>query len=330
MPAAANSPAAGDMAGTSVARAEGAGLAWTAPAHWKSKVTSSMRKGSFAVEDGAGAVADLAITAFPGDVGGDLANVNRWRGQLQLEPVTAADLGGLISPVENPNVRVSLVDVVNGDQRLLAAFVPFNGATWFFKLTGPTALLTKEKDAFIAFLKTVHPAAPSSAAPAPTSEPMAAAPAASNMADTAVTKAQGPELKWTAPTQWQAKPASAMRKASYAVSSPGGATGEVAITAFPGDVGGELANVNRWRGQLMLAPIGAADLDRAVSRRDVNGLQVTIVDITGGTADAPQRLLGAIVPFGGATWFFKLVGPDAVVGAEAPTFLSFINTLQKP
>jgi hypothetical protein len=150
------------------------------------------------------------------------------------------------------------------------------------------------------------------------------------MADTAVIKAEGPELKWTAPTQWQAKPASAMRKASYTVSGPGGATGEVAITAFPGDVGGELANVNRWRGQLMLAPIAAAELDRAVTRRDVNGLQITIVDLTGGTADAPQRLLGAIVPFGGATWFFKLVGPDAVVGAEAPAFLSFINTLQKP
>ncbi len=327
MPAHASSaPMSGDMAGGTVAAAQGADLVWTAPAHWKTKAASSMRKGSFIVDDGAGAVADLGITAFPGDVGGDLANVNRWRGQLQLEPITAPDLGSQISRIENPDLTVSLVDLVNGEQRMLAAFVPFNGATWFFKLTGPTALLGKEKDAFVAFLKSVRPA-PTPVA-AETATP--ASSNAGNMADTEVIKADGPGLKWTAPTHWQAKPASAMRKASYAVNGADGRTADLSITAFPGDVGGELANVNRWRGQLALPPIAATELDTAVTRREVNGLHLTIVDLAGGAADARQRLLGAIVPFEGATWFIKLTGPDALVAAESPVFQSFLNTLQKP
>lgn len=325
--AGAGAPMSGDMTGGTVAAAGGADLVWTAPDQWKPKAASSMRKGSFTVEDGAGAVADLGITAFPGDVGGDLANVNRWRGQLQLEPIAASELGSQVASVENAAVPISLVDLVNGDQRMLAAFVPFNGATWFFKLTGPTPLLGKEKDAFIAFLKTIHPApmasAAVSAAPAP------AAPGSGNMADTEVIKASGPGLKWTAPANWAVKPGSAMRKGSYAVSGPGG-DADLSITAFPGDVGGELANVNRWRGQLALAPVSASDLDGAVTRREVNGLRLTIVDLTGGSGDARQRLVGAIVPFDGATWFFKLTGPESTVAAEQSTFLSFLNTLQTP
>ena len=41
-----------------------------------------MRRGSYAVGADEKTAADLAITAFPGDVGGDLANVNRWLNKL--------------------------------------------------------------------------------------------------------------------------------------------------------------------------------------------------------------------------------------------------------
>ncbi len=69
-----------------------------------------------------------------------------------------------------------------------------------------------------------------------------------------------------------------MRKGSYALG--GGA--EVAITAFPGDVGGVLANVNRWRGQAGLAPVDDAGLGQATSALDANGLHFTLVDAEGG------------------------------------------------
>jgi hypothetical protein len=146
------------------------------------------------------------------------------------------------------------------------------------------------------------------------------------MADTAVPTAAGPALAWTAPAQWVAKPPSAMRKGSYSVPGADGASGDLSITAFPGNVGGELANVNRWRGQVGLAPIGDADLQSSTGRLDSNGLDFIIVDLEAG--EGSKRLLGAIVPFGDGTWFFKLTGPDALVAGQRAAFLAFLRTVK--
>jgi hypothetical protein len=161
----ANAPA---MADTAVATASGPGLTWTAPAHWTAKPPSSMRKGSYTVEGGGGA-ADLSITAFPGDVGGETANVNRWRGQLQLTALPDAEANGAILRLEAGGIHIGFVEVANSaggtPARMLGAMVPYQGATWFFKLVGPEPTVAKEKDAFVAFLKTIKPASAATSAP---------------------------------------------------------------------------------------------------------------------------------------------------------------------
>jgi hypothetical protein len=148
-----------------------------------------------------------------------------------------------------------------------------------------------------------------------------------DMAGMAVTAAHGDDLTWTAPTHWKVKPASAMRKGSYTVPGEGGAEADLSITAFPGTVGGELANLNRWRGQLHLPPLAEVDLGGEVTRLEQNNLKFAIVDFVA-TGENPQRILGAMVPFGNATWFFKLMGPDGLVAKEKPAFLDFIKTVQ--
>ena len=162
------------------------------------------------------------------------------------------------------------------------------------------------------------PAAPAAAANAP----------GATMANTAVTTANGPGLTWSAPAHWTAKAASAMRKGSYAITADSGETADLSITAFPGDVGGDLANVNRWRGQIQLPPLAAAELSGATAHLDVNGLHLTTVDFTGGPTAKPQRVLGAIIPVGNATWFFKLSGPAALVGREQAAFATFLQTIR--
>jgi hypothetical protein len=155
-----------------------------------------------------------------------------------------------------------------------------------------------------------------------------AAPAAADMAGgPAVQTAVGDGLTWTVPANWQTKVGSAMRKATYSVTGSAGASAELAISAFPGDVGGEVANVLRWRGQVGLGAIGDAEAAAAIFRLDVNGLKVGVVDVADPSSNA-IRLLGAMVPYGGATWFFKLMGPDAVVGEAKPAFLEFLKTLK--
>jgi hypothetical protein len=324
VPAPTPAAAPAGMGKLAVAATDAGGLEWTAPAAWSAKPPSAMRKGSYTV----GGEGDLAITAFPGDVGGDLANVNRWRGQLGLPPITDAELGAAFTPVTANGLAMKVVDLTGGTQRMLGAIVPQAGATWFFKLTGPAAVVAQAQPAYLEFLQTIRPApATGASVPAPVAAPAAPAP---DMAATPVSPADGPGLKWTAPARWQAKPATAMRKATYILPGADGASTELAITAFPGDVGGELANVNRWRGQVQLPPLTAAELPGAVTRVTANGLPVTIVDLTGGPAGAPVRLLGAIVPGKGDTWFFKLTGPADQVAVEKPAFLAFLQTLSAP
>jgi hypothetical protein len=159
----------------------------------------------------------------------------------------------------------------------------------------------------------------------------AAAPAApaGTMADTAVPTASGEGLVWTAPPKWVSKPAGAMRKATYSV--PGeGADSDLSITAFPGDVGGELMNVNRWRGQLALPALRPEELDASVSRVEANGLKITLVELASQGDPNGKAMIGAIVPVNGSTWFFKLTGPGASVRSSKAAFLEFLHTVRAP
>jgi hypothetical protein len=152
------------------------------------------------------------------------------------------------------------------------------------------------------------------------------------MASTPVPTATGGDLTWIAPAAWQSRPASAMRKATFII--PGASAGEkaeLAVTAFPGNVGGNLANLNRWRQQLQLAPISAGELNSALVHVHAGDLHIDIAELLGPVpADGQprQRVLGAIVPFNGATWFFKLTGPDALVAREKAAFLAFVQTIR--
>ncbi len=175
--------------------------------------------------------------------------------------------------------------------------------------------------------KDVEPPMPA-AAPDSGAGTEAPAPGAS-MADSTVPTASGSDLAWQAPAQWTSKPAGAMRKATYVVPGDGG-DAELSVTAFPGDVGGELMNVNRWRGQLTLPPLAAADLDGSVSRVESNGLRLTIVELASAGDPNGKAMMGAIVPVSGSTWFFKLTGPGASIRAAKPAFLEFLHTVHAP
>lgn len=147
-------PAGTDMANTPVPTASGSALTWTAPAHWTPKALGSMRKGSFSIT-GDGLEADLSITAFPGATGGLEANLNRWRGQLGLAPASAEEVTKAVEKFESNGLPFIVVDYTGNGSRLLGAIVPYGGNSWFFKLTGPAALVTGQKTAFAEFLRTV-------------------------------------------------------------------------------------------------------------------------------------------------------------------------------
>ncbi len=148
-----------------------------------------------------------------------------------------------------------------------------------------------------------------------------------SMANTAVPTASGSDLVWTAPAAWTAKPNGPMRKGSFSVKGDGG-DADLSITAFPGSTGGLLANVNRWRGQLGLAPFGEGEMETNTVHLDVGDLHLIVVDFAGNAGAKSTRILGAIIPHDTDTWFFKLMGPDALVESQKPAFLEFLHTIK--
>lgn len=129
-----------------------------------------------------------------------------------------------------------------------------------------------------------------------------------------------PELRWTLPGGWHSLPPTATRRASFRVD---GADGSLVV--LPGGGGGLVANVDRWCGQMGLAPLGADGVAR-LERRSLLGLEAVLVDLAGdfrgmGAEALPDaRLLGLIAERGSSTFFLKLVGPADVVEREREAF----------
>ncbi len=128
---------------------------------------------------------------------------------------------------------------------------------------------------------------------------------------------------WTAPADWQAKDPGTVRKGSWDVVGDGGKA-DVSVTVFPGDVGGDLANVNRWRRQLGLAPIDAATLQSSMMHLDFGGGHGHVVMLS---SPDGQAILGAILPRDGATWFFKMQGDAALVESQQPAYVAFLESV---
>jgi hypothetical protein len=132
------------------------GLSWQAPANWPSKSLGQMRKGSHSVPGSAGD-ADFSVIVLPGAAGGLLDNINRWRGQVQLKPLTAAQLPAESETVQNGALKLVVVDLPSpdGKSRILGAITEVGTNSWFFKMTGPSATVTEAKPDFLAFLQTI-------------------------------------------------------------------------------------------------------------------------------------------------------------------------------
>ena len=310
---------------------------WTVPAGWEEKPASGMRVASYGVKRPDGRSADISVVAMGGGAGGELENVNRWRDQIGLEPATEADLAGLrsIIPAGNRQVVMYQLDgkkaVLDGKYpaRTLAAIMPAGEMTVFFKITGESALVAEQKPQFLAWLKSVDTgggggesapeASASSSAPAP------ASPAAVSGGSERASGGGGDGLpNWQVPSGWKAAGPKPMRLASFDIPDAAG-NGDVSISKLSGNGGGLLANVNRWRGQVGLAPLEAGAL--AANSKTVataGGDSGTWVELVG----TEKTILGAIVARGEVSWFFKLTAPSAVAAQNRETFEQFVRSIR--
>jgi hypothetical protein len=311
------------------------GLKWKLPAGWQETAPGEMRVASFRVAGEGGKLADVSIVPLPGLAGRDLDNVNRWRGQVGLGPITEQELPKLAESLEIGGQPAQLYDQAgqnpgSGDKtRILAALTRRDGVAWFFKMTGDDALVAQQKPAFIEFLKSLTFPAASISTDLPPSHPPIGAPGMMPATTEAATPSPGPaKPQWQVPGGWQEVSGGPFLVAKFLVTGSDNAQATVNVSMSAGDGGGLSANVNRWRGQLGLTSLSDSELAQQVQSFDLAGDKATLVDMTGTDARSGQkaRVIGAILPRGGQTWFYKLMGSEQLVEQQKDAFTKFVQS----
>lgn len=133
-----------------------------------------------------------------------------------------------------------------------------------------------------------------------------------------------PGLRWTMAAGWKETPGTGMRLATW--TPPGGLKTEGTVVSLPGDSGGELANVNRWRGQIGLPPTDEAGMKASRSTVSSKAGPVAVYDFTS-EGESKTRLIAAVVKTGDTTWFFKLMGEAGATASARAGFLTILKSL---
>ncbi len=299
---------------------------WNTPKGWAPQPAGGMRVASFLITDTNGQRADVAVIPLTGHELEEVDMVNMWRGDVSQRPIDANGVAKAAEKVTAGGASGNLFDFVGTSKtnaqprRVIAAMIPSEGTTWFFKMSGSPGLIEQNKAAFKDFLKTFDFGA------APLQPEMASAPVPASSNSKSV-PADSAAPKFKAPPGWQEQPPSPMRIASFLVQGEGGAA-DVSVSALGGAAGGFLGNVNRWRGQVGLGEIDQAQLTREAATLDVAGSKAILVDIT--SANRQTNTLGVILPHGDRTWFYKMTGSAAVVKAQKNNFVEFVKSAQIP
>jgi len=140
--------------------------------------------------------------------------------------------------------------------------------------------------------------------------------------------AHGP-IRLFAPKGWKELPKNSVRAAAYSVPGERGAEALVTVVPLAGSGGTDLANVNRWRRQIGLPPIEREALDRLRREVSVGGEPAALYDLRQPEASRrpeSMRILAAALRRGRTAWFFKMIGPDALLEREKTNFVQFLHS----
>lgn len=322
---------------------------WNLPKGWVELEATPMRQVNLRLESNADV--EMYLTMLPGDGGGLLANINRWRQQMGLTELTQADVDALPKQILlfKPATYVDLRGAyrgMGGDAKEnyamlgLALIEPKRSA--FIKMTGPAEVVDAHMTDFITFQQSLVPASDGKAvmqlhavpgegdepAPAPAATAPAPAPAAEAGASGGKAIPPADQLKWDVPAGWEQSPARPMRVVSFTIG-----TTECYIAVLGGMAGGVEANINRWYGQMGAASLSSEQID-ALEKIEVLGEPCALVDVEGsytgmqGESIAKARMLGIVRASEEQSLFVKMTGPAEEVAAQVDNFKAFCKSLR--
>ncbi|MGH7970214.1 MAG: hypothetical protein ACREIC_15945, partial [Limisphaerales bacterium] len=196
----------------------------------------------------------------------------------------------------------------------------------FFKMIGDDEVVAEQKPAFIDFLKSVSFEAPSAQPELPPSHPPIAG---SDLMSAQAAPSQGSsegKPSWQVPSDWQETAGGPFLLAKFLIGGDPQTSVNVSMSA--GEGGGLVMNVNRWRGQLGLSPASEDEISKGMNSVETPGGKAMFVELDGTDAKSGQkaRLVAAIVPQAGRTWFYKLMGNEQAVEKQKDAFTKFVQT----
>jgi hypothetical protein len=248
-------------------------LAWELPTGWK--LDKANRQGRYAtIFVGEKDALELSITKLSreGQASSVLANVNRWRNQLALPPVTEDELRSDIKELKAEAGTITVVDLTGAGSGKTGAKAPFAGG---------------------------------------------------DRMPPAVVKEQKSDIGYRMPEGWKPSRGNSISKVAFEVQG-NDKTAQITVTPLGGAAGGLDENVNRWREQVGLQRVSAAEVQKLVHDIPVDGKTGQYVDLVGAT----RRILAVIVPGDGTTWFVKMDGATDLVGQQKSKFEEFVKSLR--
>lgn len=258
-------------------------IAWDAPDTWQSIAPGQFATAKWTLDEARQVI--LSVTHLAMRPFGErelLDNVNRWRRQVGLPPYGPEGLRSDVKTIAVGDATASIVDLA-----------PEGGATPTDPNAG-TAMGAGRTDSGTDTARSPESASSGGA---------------------------GQSMQWTLPAGWSEVPGSGMgRVATFR--ADGDPPVEISVTKFPGDVGGPLANVNRWRRQVGLGPISS--LDGAVEALAGGDREITFVDAAG----EGSRILALLVPAPQETWFVKAQGAPERLGALEDAFRELARSIR--
>jgi hypothetical protein len=145
--------------------------------------------------------------------------------------------------------------------------------------------------------------------------------------------APGTQATWVKPPDWRVDPQGTSFAMASFLAGPEDAANPVRITLtrFGSDGGGLLPNINRWRGQLNLAPIAKLE-DENAAPVSLDGVVGVLVDLAaeGAYGSDPERAVGVMAFRRTDSWFVKMTGPSSAVEQARPAFDAFVASVRLP
>ena len=295
---------------------------WVLPEGWHEKPETQMRLINLGI--GSNFDAECYVSVLQGAGGGLAANINRWRSQMLLEPLSNEDIAGLpkktllgqdaVFTKFSGAFRGMGDDDYKQDYMLVGLILEHKGISIFIKMIGPQTVLEHELDNFEVFSKSLK---------------LKDVPHNNSKPNTRSEIKKSIEFTWQVPGHWTEQVEQKMRMATYKIGPVPNA--ECYVVMLPGDAGGVSANINRWFKQ-MGHTINSTQLHDHVREIEILKSEAKLVEIRGDYTDMSGEhfndfmMIGVIFSFKNSMIFIKMTGPESIIKKERQNFLTFCNS----